>query len=161
MDGLTLLDRAQKAGLAVRAEGGKLVVRGPKRAEPVVRLLAAHKGEIITALADEARDWQTRHKEAIQHWATPHDKGEAARLAWSEMENRWHRLHGVLVPASRCAGCGSGIAGTIPIFDMGDGNQVHFDSLDCLIRYGQRWRGAATRALVAMGLQPPASDDDR
>ena len=136
-------------------------MRGPKRAEPVVRLLEAHKGEVITALADEARDWQARHREAIHHWATQHDRDEAARLAWGELEDRWHKLHGVQVPASRCAGCGGAIAGGTPIFDMGDGNQVHFDSLDCLIRYGQRWRGTATRALVAMGLQPPAGERDR
>ena len=31
MDGLSLLRRAQDAGLAVQAEGDKLVIRGPKR----------------------------------------------------------------------------------------------------------------------------------
>jgi hypothetical protein len=37
-----------------------------------------------------------------------------------------------------------------------DGNRVHLaDGYDCLIRYGARWRGAATRALIAMGLVPP------
>jgi hypothetical protein len=36
-----------------------------------------------------------------------------------------------------------------------DGNRVH-DAAghDCLIVYGARWRGAATRALAAMDLQP-------
>jgi hypothetical protein len=44
----------------------------------------------------------------------------------------------------------------------GDGNRVHLDDahgLDCVIRYGERWRGAATRALVAMGLRPPEGGD--
>ncbi len=33
MDGLTLLTEARAAGLAVNALGGRLVVRGPRRAE--------------------------------------------------------------------------------------------------------------------------------
>jgi hypothetical protein len=46
-----------------------------------------------------------------------------------------------------------------------DGNRVHLDDaqrLDCLIAFGVRWRGAATRALAAMGLQqpPPIPEDD-
>ena len=42
MDALSLLDRAREAGLAVVVAGDKLIVRGPKQAEPVVRLLAEH-----------------------------------------------------------------------------------------------------------------------
>jgi hypothetical protein len=41
---------------------------------------------------------------------------------------------------------------------MIDGNRVHLAILDCLIRHGERWRAAATRALIAMGLQPPAGE---
>ena len=51
MDGLILLDRAQKAGLAVRVEGEKLVIRGPKRAEPLARMLIEHKPDVLAALA--------------------------------------------------------------------------------------------------------------
>ena len=51
MDGLTLLRRARNAGLAVTAEGDKLVIRGPKRAEPVARLLIEHKSEVLSALS--------------------------------------------------------------------------------------------------------------
>jgi hypothetical protein len=42
MDGLMLLRRARDAGLVVTAEGDKLVIRGPKRAEPVALLLIEH-----------------------------------------------------------------------------------------------------------------------
>jgi hypothetical protein len=56
MDGLTLLHRARYAVLRVEAAGGKLVIRGPKRAEPVVKLLAEHKAEVLAALADTAHD---------------------------------------------------------------------------------------------------------
>ena len=51
MDAVTLLQRAQEAGLRVERAGDKLVVRGPRRAEPVVRLLAEHKAELLAALA--------------------------------------------------------------------------------------------------------------
>jgi hypothetical protein len=51
MDGLTLLRRAHDVGLRLEAAGDKLVIRGPKRAEPVVKLLAQHKREVLAALA--------------------------------------------------------------------------------------------------------------
>ena len=50
MDGMTLLHRARDAGLAVAAEGDKLVIRGPRRAEPVARLLIEHKPAVMAAL---------------------------------------------------------------------------------------------------------------
>jgi hypothetical protein len=50
MDGVTLLRRARDAGLAVLAEGDKLVIRGPRRAEPVARLLIEHKPAVMAAL---------------------------------------------------------------------------------------------------------------
>ena len=36
---------------------------------------------------------------------------------------------------------------------MIDGNRVHFENNACLIRHGDRWRDAATRALEDMGLR--------
>jgi hypothetical protein len=51
MDGLTLLEEARGAGLRVAAEGDRLVIRGPKTAEPVARRLLAHKAEVLAALA--------------------------------------------------------------------------------------------------------------
>ena len=55
MDGLTLLRRAREAGLAVATEGEKLVIRGPKRAEKVARLLIEHKPDVLAALAPTER----------------------------------------------------------------------------------------------------------
>ena len=66
MDALTFLLRARDVGLRVEAAGGKLMVRGPKRAEAVVRLLAEHKAEVLAALmprpagAREAAYWKGR-----------------------------------------------------------------------------------------------------
>jgi hypothetical protein len=51
MDGLTLLEEARGAGLRVAAEGNRLVIRGPKTAEPLARRLLAHKAEVLAALA--------------------------------------------------------------------------------------------------------------
>ena len=56
MDGLTLLRRAHDVGLRLEAAGDKLVIRGPKRAEPIVRLLAEHKAAVLAALADNGHD---------------------------------------------------------------------------------------------------------
>ena len=51
MDAVTLLLHAQNAGLRVERAGDKLLVRGPRQAEPVVKLLAEHKAEVLAALA--------------------------------------------------------------------------------------------------------------
>jgi hypothetical protein len=51
MDGLTLLRSARDAGLRVEADGDNLLIRGPRHAEPVVKLLAEHKAEVLAALA--------------------------------------------------------------------------------------------------------------
>jgi hypothetical protein len=51
MDALTLLHRARHVGLHVEAVGDKLMVRGPKHAEPVVKLLSEHKAEVLAARA--------------------------------------------------------------------------------------------------------------
>jgi len=102
MDGVSLLRRAGEAGLRVAAQGNKLVIRGPRRAEPVVRLLLTHKPAVIAALA---ANWRVRHREALAHWSTLHSTAQAARRAWGEMEDRWYRLHGARVPPWQCAGC--------------------------------------------------------
>jgi hypothetical protein len=66
MDPLTLLRHARDAGLRIEAADGKLMVRGPKRAEAVVRLLAKHKTELLAALTPrlpdviEPCDWKKR-----------------------------------------------------------------------------------------------------
>ena len=46
-----LLADAKQAGLSVRAEGGLLVIRGPRQAEPLAQLLLADKAAVLAALA--------------------------------------------------------------------------------------------------------------
>ena len=53
MDGIALLRDACGAGLSVRAEGDKLVIRGPRSAESLAKQLLEHKAEILTHL----RQW--------------------------------------------------------------------------------------------------------
>ena len=51
MDALALLHRAQEAGLRIEVMDDTLLVRGPPRAEAVVKLLAEHKAEVLAALS--------------------------------------------------------------------------------------------------------------
>jgi len=61
-----LLDEAQSVGLAVKAEGDRLIVEGPRSAEPMALRLLARKAEVLAVLtapaddaveADEPIDW--------------------------------------------------------------------------------------------------------
>jgi hypothetical protein len=47
MDVLTLLQRAWAAGLSLTVEGNRLTIRGPRKAEPIVRELIAHKPDVL------------------------------------------------------------------------------------------------------------------
>jgi hypothetical protein len=42
-----------------------------------------------------------------------------------------------------------------------DGNRVHFEPIDCLIGFGQRWRSDAQAARLALGLKPPDLEASR
>ena len=57
MDAVALLHRAQEAGLRIETRGDTLLVRGPKRAEAVVKLLADHKAEVLAALSPSIGSW--------------------------------------------------------------------------------------------------------
>jgi hypothetical protein len=161
MDGLILLRRAQDAGLRVEAAGDKLLIRGPKRAEPVVKLLAENKAVVLAALTPtdiEAHHWQVRLTAKTFDWFGRKRPWQEARLlAWGDLQNDWHLQHGTHFPAAQCAGCGKRIDGHEAL-DMPDGNRVHRDPLDCAIAFGKRWRGAANAALAAFGLVPPVPE---
>ena len=157
MDGLMLLRRAQQAGLAVAADGDKLVIRGPRSAEPVARLLIEHK-PVLLALLAEATDWGARHREALAHWGALCPADEAAWLAWGELQDRWHRQHGARAPEWQCAGCGQPISGLKALI-LGDGNRVYINKLGCPLAFGERWRSEAAAGLRAFGLDPPPGSD--
>jgi hypothetical protein len=158
MDALIVLRRARDAGLKVEATGDKLMVRGPKRAEAVVKLLAQHKAEVLAVLSPSiigARWWRERFTAKAVQWFLGDRNWEAAkRLAWGDLENEWHHQHGKRWPTWQCAGCEKAIDGLAAV-DLPDGNRVHFEPIECLIRFGKRWRGDASEALIALGLEPP------
>ena len=52
MDVSMLLDNARAAGLEVRANGDRLIVRGPRSAEPLARELLGRKVEVLLFLQD-------------------------------------------------------------------------------------------------------------
>ena len=50
---VSLLAEARAAGLEVRAEPDRLMVRGPRHAEPLAKRLLERKGEVLALLAAE------------------------------------------------------------------------------------------------------------
>ena len=146
-----LADTASQVSTAQEGGGGVL---NPRRNTATVQ----HR----TAWSPSERvipDWRARHREAVAYRSALHPTDEAARLAWGEMQLRWHQLHGRRVPEWQCAGCGEPIGG-LAALALTDGNRVHLNKLDCLLSYGEYWRAAATCALMALGLHPPAAGSE-
>jgi hypothetical protein len=158
MDAVALLYRARHAGLRLEATGDTLKITGPKRAEPVVRLIAAYKSKVLavlTATKNEPRYWHERLTARTFEWFNGTRSWiSAQRLAWGDLENEWHSLYGVRWPAWRCPGCEKSITG-LDAINLPDGNRVHFEPIECIIEFGRRWRGDARRALIALGVEPP------
>jgi phenylalanine-4-hydroxylase len=158
MDGLILLRRAQAAGLTVQAVGTQLKISGPRQAEPIVKLLAEHKSEVLAAIAsaDASQRWRERYTALTFVWSNGRRRKweKARRLAWSDLQNEWHALHGSRFPPWQCAGCQNPLSG-LATLDLPDGNRVHFDNIECLISFGCHWRRIAQERLIAAGLKPP------
>jgi hypothetical protein len=55
MDGVTLIHRARDAGLRLEVAGNTVKITGPKEAEPLVKLLAEHKAQVLEALTNSGR----------------------------------------------------------------------------------------------------------
>jgi hypothetical protein len=53
MAALKLIEEARSAGLKLRAEGDRLVIRGPKSAEPIAKALLDRKEEILPFLQEQ------------------------------------------------------------------------------------------------------------
>jgi hypothetical protein len=176
MNTARLLEAARAAGLALVVEGGNIVIEADDDPPPeLIAELRQHKAQLIAALgcssgspeppetewisetADSLR-WHNLYAERTGHWFHGGRRWhEAEALAWGELEDRWNLAYGQRVSSDLCAGCRRSIR-TEEVLDLMDGNRVHLaDDYDCLLRHGRRWRGAATQALIAMGLRPPAS----
>lgn len=105
--------------------------------------------------------WSDLYEERAAHRQFDGDypRVEAELLAWREIEWRWHLAHRERASARVCAGCGQLIQADEAL-DLIDGARVHMKECSCRIAYEQRWRSAATNALIALGLQPPATDEE-
>jgi len=81
--------------------------------------------------------------------AEPSTALDRARL---KREMRWALDHGMRLPRDMCAGCRRPIAPGEAFLDLADDNRVHFPSgaagYDCLIAWGECWRGAVRQALA-------------
>ena len=53
MGALRLIEEARSAGLKLRAEGDRLLIRGPKSAEPLAKALLDRKAEILPFLQEQ------------------------------------------------------------------------------------------------------------
>ena len=97
MVGLTLLKAAHAAGLAVRADGSRLVVRGPRRAEPLAKQLLENKAEVLDVLADGGSASGRRHSVAD----TSDRPTATTRPGWIDTEPPDHEriVNGITVPA--------------------------------------------------------------
>jgi hypothetical protein len=111
----------------------------------------------VQASPRSAAFWRDLFEERAAIREGGYSRAEAEPLAWGELQNRWHLAHGERVPRHLCAGCRRPIIGAAPTLDLIDGNRVHDAAEhDCLIRWGERWRAAASRGLIAIGLSPLA-----
>jgi hypothetical protein len=163
------LKAARAAGVSIRIDGDDLVLEASASPAPaVLDALSSHKAAIVALLrpasdgwlpedAANARQWRNQLDARTNEWLLG-DRGweEARRLAWGDLVNEWHELHGQRWPIWQCAGCDAPIGG-LAALDLPDGNRVHFDEIECLVAFGKRWRGAACTALVALGLEPPGA----
>jgi hypothetical protein len=103
--------------------------------------------------------WSDLYEERAAHrqFDGGYPRIEAELLAWRDIEWRWHLAHRERASAEVCAGCGQLILPDETL-DLIDGARVHMKGYRCRIAYEQRWRSAATNALIALGLQPPATE---
>ncbi|MHC5542267.1 hypothetical protein ACYOEI_28930 [Singulisphaera rosea] len=103
---MSLLDSAHDAGLAVRVEGSRVVVRGPRSAEGLARKVLSRKAEILAWWNDLPPPSPTPWRATIAEWPIPlrerwgrranqledegHDWREAERLAFEEIASTSH-----------------------------------------------------------------------
>jgi hypothetical protein len=106
---------------------------------------------------DDAAAWRAwmgqRYRERVRFLT----KETAARRTWEEAVTEWFLLHGA-PDVAICAGCGTPIGRD---FIEMYGHRIHADArwMDCQIAFGDRWRGRAETALIAMGLKKPGGSD--
>ncbi len=107
MDALTLLRRARQAGLCIEPAGDKLLVRGPKHAEPVVKLLAEHKAEVLAALVKTTHDAELLLPTPwFKRVIPPVEDEPSIQMPRASRRGRVQELEGAIV-LHFCAECGA------------------------------------------------------
>ena len=107
MDALALLRRAKEAGLLVEPAGDKLLVRGPKNAEPVVKLLAEYKAEVLAALVKTVKDaGRLPPTPWFKQVIPPVDGEPSVQMPCASRRGRVQRLEGA-VELHFCVECGA------------------------------------------------------
>jgi hypothetical protein len=178
MSAQRLIEACQAAGVSLEIEGDQLFVEFDEDPpDALVEELRLHKLELVDVLTRSrapttgpdigligciepptSRSWIALFEERVLHWSLDgrlaRPRVEAKRLAYNELLNRWHMQHGERVPRDLCAGCRRPIR-TDEALDLIDGSRLHGGVLDCLMRHGDRWRAAASRALDEFGIDRP------
>jgi hypothetical protein len=119
--------------------------------------IAEHDGGLPES---EPTDWEDWFRTETARRVPALGADAANRRVWGIALTLWHGLHGEQSDPRCCAGCGRPVGQG---FRLPDGAAIHDDTrfTDCLIRYGQRWRGRATAGLSALGLREPGEGGDR
>ena len=90
MDPLILLQHARDAGLRIGVAGTSLKISGPRKAEPLVRLLAEHKAQVLDALR-KVQEVQKVQGTESRRTSTERDPGpfasaQAEAFGWTERD---------------------------------------------------------------------------
>ena len=98
MDGLTLIAEARAAGLSVAAQGGRLVLRGPRRAGAMARRLLEHKADVMAALARDRTPTEAERPE--QQPPNPEKLADAIAKLVMRLRDRGKLIQEVVLTAT-------------------------------------------------------------
>ena len=101
--------------------------------------------------------WPERYRAALVRYPTM-DGRQAERRAYGTLLNEWASERGTKHDPANCAGCGKKIDSS-PLVEVFEKAVVHLGGnygVECVIQYGEKWRGEAQRGLEAVGVKAPS-----
>lgn len=108
MDGLSLLAEARRAGLRLEVDGDRLMIRGPRRAEPIARRLIEAKPAVVEALRVTERGRETLARSplvarvrAAWPWIAEHRSDLFRAISDADYADDLERLRSAMEEASR------------------------------------------------------------
>lgn len=101
------------------------------------------------------RSWIDRYRAEVQRRGA-HPTDVAERRAYEAVLGDWWRERGRRGSPDRCGGCGRALDELDAVMRI-EGVPVHIgpNRLDCVVKFGRRWRGEARGALEKAGVRPP------